>query len=211
MSLFETTGLHGALADLKKDLLGEDGPQISTMRNHQLAILVYAPEDEFLQREAVGSLIHDLTEGDWEVETLDLQKLLFARLRARSPRYLDRLVQQEKMLAEDDRARALEALRQKLSPHLEGADGLAADVSREIGRIKGEAKHPDKVLVFLGRVGALYPFFRSSALLKYLDGHTHGVPVVLLYPGRKVGDFGLSFMGVLKPDGDYRPRIYSYK
>ena len=28
MSMFHATGLHGALADLKRDLLGKDGPQI---------------------------------------------------------------------------------------------------------------------------------------------------------------------------------------
>jgi hypothetical protein len=31
---------------------------------------------------------------------------------------------------------------------------------------------------------------------------------VLLYPGKVVGETGLSFMGVLAPDRDYRPRIY---
>jgi hypothetical protein len=34
------------------------------------------------------------------------------------------------------------------------------------------------------------------------------VPVVLLYPGKVVGETGLSFMGVLPADRDYRPRIY---
>jgi hypothetical protein len=34
------------------------------------------------------------------------------------------------------------------------------------------------------------------------------VPVVLLYPGTKQGPTSLSFMGLLNPDSDYRPRIY---
>ncbi len=54
----------------------------------------------------------------------------------------------------------------------------------------------------------MYPLFRSSALLRHLDGHTKNIPVVLLYPGERRGDKGLSFMGVLDPDSDYRPRIY---
>ena len=31
---------------------------------------------------------------------------------------------------------------------------------------------------------------------------------VLLYPGEQRGDKGLSFMGMLNADSDYRPRIY---
>ena len=49
---------------------------------------------------------------------------------------------------------------------------------------------------------------RTSALLKHLDGRTRNVPVVLLYPGERRGDTGLSFMGIINPDSDYRPRIY---
>jgi hypothetical protein len=45
-------------------------------------------------------------------------------------------------------------------------------------------------------------------LLKHLDGKTRNVPVVLLYPGERRGDTGLSFMGKINPDSDYRPRIY---
>ncbi|MEI6637620.1 MAG: BREX protein BrxB domain-containing protein, partial [Planctomycetota bacterium] len=73
-------------------------------------------------------------------------------------------------------------------------------------------KHPesvDRMLAIIGRAGGVYPFFRSSALLRYLDGKTLGIPVVLLYPGERRGDTALSFMGQLDPDADYRPRIYS--
>ena len=74
------------------------------------------------------------------------------------------------------------------------------------------AAHPDKAertLALVGRAGALYPFFRTSSLLKHLDGQTGQVPVVLLYPGARQGESGLSFMGITKPDRDYRPRIYA--
>ena len=73
------------------------------------------------------------------------------------------------------------------------------------------ARHPelvDRTLALIGRAGAIYPFFRTSALLRHLDGRTRNVPVVLLYPGERRGATGLSFMGMLNPDNDYRPRIY---
>jgi len=66
----------------------------------------------------------------------------------------------------------------------------------------------ERTLALVGRAGALYPFFRSSALLKHLDGRTRNVPVVLLYPGGRRGPTSLSFMDMLEPDSDYRPRIY---
>ena len=66
----------------------------------------------------------------------------------------------------------------------------------------------ERTLALIGRAGALYPFFRSSALLKHLDGRTEHVPVVLLYPGERRSKTSLSFMGELEPDSDYRPRIY---
>ena len=65
-----------------------------------------------------------------------------------------------------------------------------------------------RTVAIIGRTGALYPFFRSSALLRHLDGQTRNVPVVVMYPGEKRGTTGLSFMGRLNPDNDYRPRIY---
>ena len=66
----------------------------------------------------------------------------------------------------------------------------------------------DRSLVVIGRAGALYPFFRSSALLKHIDGKTRNIPVVLLYPGKREDKSGLSFMCELPADRDYRPRIY---
>ena len=69
----------------------------------------------------------------------------------------------------------------------------------------------DRTVALIGRAGALYPFFRSSALLRNLDQKTRNVPVVLLYPGECVprnDHVGLSFMGILDADHDYRPRIY---
>jgi hypothetical protein len=106
-------------------------------------------------------------------------------------------------------ARGLSYLASKLTPLIEGPDGIAADCSRQI--CAHVAAHPDRVnraLALVGRAGALYPFFRSSALLRHLDGRTENVPVVLLYPGQRRGPTALSFMGALEPDSDYRPRIY---
>jgi hypothetical protein len=44
-----------------------------------------------------------------------------------------------------------------------------------------------------------------------LSSHGQGLKsdsLVLLYPGERRGNTGLSFMGIVNPDSDYRPRIY---
>ena len=208
-SLFPDTPLHRAFESLRRDLIHEDGPRISTMRNYRFAIVQYDPKQEFDVRGLVQQLSSDLVANGWVVLTLDLERLLAERIGAQGEEWVDRVIAMEQRLAADSLDRGLSYLRSKVEPLVEGASGIAADCSREI--LKHAEAHPDKAdrtLVLLGRAGALYPFFRSSALLRHLDGKTANLPVVLLYPGERRGPTGLSFMGELAPDNDYRPRIY---
>jgi hypothetical protein len=201
--------LDEALAALKRDLISEDGPQISTMRNYRFAILPYLPSEEFKLRRRILQMTEELRADGWAVMPISLQKLLLERIRATGQENIDSLVARERRLFERDPERALSHLREKIAPHIEGPDGIAGDVARLIGEFAD--KNPgmaDRSLVMIGRAGALYPFFRSSALLKHIDGRTRNIPVVLLYPGKREDRSGLSFMCELPADRDYRPRIY---
>lgn len=127
------------------------------------------------------------------VLSLDLQKLLLARVRAQGTEWVERVIQMESRMAGIEAERGLNYLMSKLAPLVEGPGGIAADCSHIISEYAD--KHPDTVdrtLALIGRAGALYPFFRSSALLRHLDGGTRNVPVVLLYPGERRGPTGLS-------------------
>lgn len=66
---------------------------------------------------------------------------------------------------------------------------------------------PLKDIVLLTRTGALFPVYRNHALLEQLKGRLN-VPAVFFYPGDLDGPTGLSFMGALDPDPNYRPRIF---
>jgi hypothetical protein len=211
MSTFQhPTEIRLAVEALKHDLLGDDGPAISTVRNYNFAILPYEPEHEFSLRAAICRLSEELHDAGWSTGTIPLHALLLGRVRAEGDEFVEAMVRREKQLsASRDPSRGLRTLKERIVSLLEGPEGLAADVIREIHRIIDEAPgKTDRTVIFLGRAGALYPFFRTSALLKHVAGHTRNVPVVLLYPGKVVGDTGLSFMGVLPADRDYRPRIY---
>lgn len=209
-SLFAHTSLQQAVAALRADLVHEDGPSISTMRNYRFAILQYAAEEEFALRTEVQRLSGDLMSNGWIVLSISLQKLLVERISAQGAEWIERVSAMERRMAGIAPERGLNYLKSKLTPLIEGPEGIAADCGRIIRTFADQ--HPDKVdraVALIGRAGALYPFYRSSALLRHLDGTTGNVPVVLLYPGERRGPTGLSFMGLLKPDSDYRPRIYS--
>jgi hypothetical protein len=202
--------LDRAIDALRKDLLRDDGPQISTVRNYNFAILPYEPELEFPLRGMIHRLSEELRDAGWTTGTIPLHALLLARLRAEGDDFIEAIVRREKQLAKSaDPSRGLRTLKERIVTLLEGPDGLARDVIDEVTRLLDDNPgSDDKTVIFLGRAGALYPFFRTSALLKHVAGHTRNAPVVLLYPGRVEGETGLSFMGLLPADRDYRPRIY---
>lgn len=100
----------------------------------------------------------------------------------------------------------------------EGDPSALADVYESVGEVlRDEPSLPDRVraevascddrtAVFLYRAGSLYPAYRTSSLLDDLRADIR-LPVTLLYPGRVVGEFGLSFMGRCEPAYGYRARI----
>ena len=212
--------LDDAIAALERDLRVDGGPRISTIRTYNFAILPYEPADEFKLRDKIHSLSCRLSDAGWAVRSIALQHLLFERLRAEGPELVETLVETEKRhhrkaiartgnAAEPEPVAALDYLKEHLGALIEGEGGLAADVEREISALcEANPDKADRMVVFIGRAGALYPFFRTSALLRHLDGRTRNVPVVLLYPGQRVDVTALKFMGELDADRDYRPRIY---
>jgi Domain of unknown function (DUF1788) len=209
-SLFDNASLDNAIAALKNDLLDESGPKISTMRNYRFAILHYDPRKEFELRDRIRRLTDDLKSTGWNVLAISLHLLLLNRIKREEQRVLESIIRTEHRLYAKDPDRALNHLKDKIALYIEGADGIAKDVITLINDFAD--KYPDqsnRTLILLGRGGALYPFFRSSALLKHIDGKTRNLPVVLLYPGVRQDLNALSFMGELPNDRDYRPRIYS--
>ncbi len=202
--------LQRAFAALRQDLIQEDGPRISTMRNFRFAIVQYAPEEEFMLRGEVQRLSAQLMQSGWMVLSINLQKVLLDRVRAQGEDWVQRVTDMEARMARVAPERGLGYLKSKIAPLIEGPHGIAADCAKIISDYadKQPPEAVDRTLALIGRAGALYPFFRSSALLRHLDGNTRQVPVVLLYPGTRQSPTGLSFMGLLSPDHDYRPRIY---
>ncbi|MDA1015588.1 MAG: DUF1788 domain-containing protein [Planctomycetota bacterium] len=181
----QSAQLQEAFEALRNDLIHDDGPRISTMRNYRFAILQYSPQDEFKVRGEVQRLVQDLENSSWHVLTISLQKLLFDRVRNEGDEWVGRVIEMEKRMHGIGPDRGLNYLRDRVAPLIEGPDGIAADCSRII--CEHAEQHPDQVdrtVALIGRAGALYPFFRSSSLLKHLDGRTMNVPARAALSGR---------------------------
>ena len=52
MDSFHQTPVQQAIRALRDDLIQDDGPRISTMRNYRFAIVQYDPKEEFKLRQA---------------------------------------------------------------------------------------------------------------------------------------------------------------
>jgi hypothetical protein len=159
--------LDGAIGALKRDLIGDGGPRISTIRSYNFAILPYPPDQEFVLRAKMHTLTGDLVNAGWKITSIALQRLLFARMRAEGPEFIETLMATEKRYhakavaqtgnaAEPEPEPALQYLKDHIGDLIEGPNGIAADVIREVETFcDANPDHGDRIVVFIARAGAL--------------------------------------------------------
>jgi len=202
--------LERRLDDLVKDLLSPGGPSISTNRNYPFALFQYAPHEEFTMREKLIEQIDVLRGKGWTILNVDLFSTLIEYLKDQEEGDLiDALIQEEKRQYRANRSNysfPLKTLQNSLDVFLKDQNEYPRVI---LNQILQKTEHSDKMktVIFLSRIGALYPFFRTSSLLRYLDTGIR-VPTIVLYPGERLEQYYLSFMGDMDADRDYRPRIY---
>jgi len=191
-----TTWKHRLIKDLEPVLRAPDPrPAISAYHDMPFAIFVYPPDEEFAVRKEIAMLRTRLQQAGKVVTTVSLAECLTKALKDEGLG--------DDTLAEAERVSglglAIETVFSVLSEY-QPLDGLVA------ARVPHGAD-PHRDIVFLTRAGALFPLYRTSALLEQLKGQVH-VPVVLFYPGVTDGPAGLRFMRVLDAEHNYRPKIY---
>lgn len=162
--------------------------------NPPFIIYQYEPADEYAVRRELLDLCRWLEAEPREVEcqTISLAQVLWEALEDGGQ--LEMVIEAERAGDTED---AQLAVRQILSMSPTLADRLLQKIDGD------DAK---KSAIFLYRAGALYPAHRTSTLLDELKAQVSR-PVVLLYPGRVIGDYGLSFMGKTEPTYGYRALI----
>ncbi|MCG6869304.1 MAG: DUF1788 domain-containing protein [Gammaproteobacteria bacterium] len=185
--------LTGQLEPLLK--LPDPRQQISAYHDMPYAIFRYAPEQEFALRQEIALLRTRLEQMGKRVTIISLAECLTEALEAEG--------MGPAALVEAEKSVGLETTVDTIFQILSEYQPLDELVARRIP----EDADPLRDVVFIVRAGALFPMYRTSALLEQLKGKVH-VPAVLFYPGELDGAAGLRFMGVLDAEHNYRPKIF---
>ena len=155
----------------------------------------YKPTDEYAVRRELLDLRRWLEAEPRGIacQTISLAEVFWEMLEENGQ--LDMIVESERA---GDYKNAQLAVRQVLSNPPTLADRIVERVTAT----------DERSAIFLYRAGALYPAHRTSPLLDSLKDKVDR-PVTMLYPGRVVGDYGLSFMDKTEPAYGYRALIIS--
>lgn len=158
----------------------------------------YQPDQEWPVRRDFGELRRwlECEPRNISCAAVSLANLLWKALDESG--FLEELIRQERDAGSD--ARAVQSIYEAVGEILREPPTLPDRVLEEV------ADCDPRTAVFLYRAGALYPAYRTSTLLDDLRGRL-ARPVTLLYPGRLVGEYGLSFMDRTEPAYGYRALI----
>lgn len=185
---------------LKQDLepvLTSPDPRgrLSAYHDMPYAIFHYPPDVEFDLRCELDLLATRLENAGKRVTRISLAECLFSAIAAEGYSAQDML--------ENEPVTGVQTMVDTIHSILESSHPLVDLVAAQLPADQS----PTKDVVLLSRTGALFPVYRSHALLEQMKGRLN-VPAVLFYPGELDGPTGLSFMGALDPDPNYRPRIF---
>ncbi len=160
----------------------------------------YLPSEEWQVRRDLGELRRWLEAAPRGIgcASVSLADLFWQALEDSA--YLDELIDQERMANETSNGEALREINAAVSEILREPPTLPDRVIAQV------SDYSERTAVFLYRAGALYPSYRTSTLLDDLRGRLPR-PVTLLYPGRLVGEYGLSFMDRAETAYGYRALI----
>ena len=168
--------------------------QISAYHDMPYALFRYDPEEEFELRKQVTLLETRLTQKGKHITRISLAECLDEAMRSQRPL-------EEWFAAE--REQGVETIVDTAHSVLSEYTTLVELVASRMP----EDPDPLRDLVFILRTGALFPVYRTFSLLEQLKGRVN-VPTILFYPGDLDGAAGLSFMGVLDAEHNYRPKIF---
>lgn len=178
--------------------------EISTYRGVPFALFAYPPTAEReLRREvqnlatrvdqATGRRVHILSMATLKRRAIEAAFGSMERFYDSERRHRDRPTRERLTLLNDQ-------LEQVLS------DPEMLSIPQQVEKFADDLG-PGSSMLFLTRIGALYPAYRASALLENLMGKVP-VPTVLFYPGTRSGKHSLRFMDSLDAVHGYRHKIY---
>lgn len=184
---------------LKNDLepvleLQDPRQRISAYHDMPYALFRYDPDEELELRRQATLLETRLVQKGKRIQRISLAECLEESMKSQHP--LKDWFQVER---EQGTSAVVDTVHAVLTEYSPLVDLVAARMPRD--------PDPLRDVVFILRTGALFPVYRTFALLEQMKGRVQ-VPTVLFYPGSLDGAAGLKFMGVLDAEHNYRPKIF---
>ena len=177
--------------------------EISTYQGVPFGLFAYPPTAERELRREVQMLTTRIEhEASRSVSTISMADLLWGAIRTAYPPDGKALFDAERSMADEDPERRLEGLQETIRAVVSDVCPLPQLIAESTQDLD-----PAKSVIFLTRVGALYPAYRASALLENLMGVVR-VPTILFYPGTRTGTNTLRFMDSLEALHGYRHKIF---
>ena len=193
--------LHERLEPLLKSK--ELAREISTYQGVPFGLFAYPPTAERDLRREIQMLATRVEhEARRKVTTISMADLLWEAIRTAYPPDGKALFDAERSMASEAPERRLEELQETIRAILSDVCPLPKMITERLAELD-----PGKNVVFLTRVGALYPAYRASALLENLMNEVR-VPTILFYPGTRTGTNTLRFMDSLDALHGYRHKIF---
>ena len=196
---------------LRRDLLAEGGPAIEHHAQLPLRHPALRPEDEFgsARRSPLGD---ELRANGWVVLSISPRRLLLDRIRGvRATGGASGIIAPgARPAAPAAPAAASTTCGTRLAAHIEGPDGIAADVARLDRRLR---RAPPRQAPSAPSSSSAAPARSTpSSARRRCSSTSTAAPATCRWscsiPASAAGRPALSFMGELNPDSDYRPRIY---
>ena len=165
--------------------------------------------DEFELRGEVQRLSAELVANGWIVLSINLQKLLLDRVRAQGADWVERVIAMERTTASLERATRPELPEVEAHAAHRGAGRHRRRLQPRHLRVRRPAPRPRRSHARAhrprGRALSVLPVLGAAPASRRQNAQRAGGPAL---SGRAARPDGPSFMGMLDPDNDYRPRIY---
>ena len=168
--------------------------QIGPYHDMPYALFRYPPDDEFAVRKEIRNLEIRLNGLGKRIHRVSLAECLYEAMYAE--RSLEEWIAAEK---EEGPQAVIQTVNEILARDRPLVDLVAKRLPAQ--------RDPMKDIVFIVRVAALFPMYRTFSLLEQLKGRLD-IPAILFYPGTADGPAGLRFMGIMDAEHNYRPAIF---
>ena len=181
--------LDSTFAEVRRRLTDPD--VLNPTKSDPFFYLVHDAAETLEVRRKLPAWIASLENEGWQVDVVSLADLMWQRIDASG--LWDEWLSLETVAETEE-------LNEGIRDVLRGDNGL-------LGLVRQAVEQPgQRRVVMLTDAALLHPFFRVHFLEAGLANKLK-VPVILMYPGTRDGQFGLRFLGFYPLDGSYRSTL----